>query len=163
MNMKPTLWPIALLLLTACSAAPRFDTTDVATQVTPRQAQTDMQTLQSSTVLWGGVLIASDNLKANTQLEILAYPLNNRHKPRTDQPPIGRFLALQPGYLETGDYAPGRLVTVRGQLREIRQGRIGESIYDYPVVIPAQLHLWREAGGSPTTRVNFGVGVIFTN
>ena len=154
---------MALTLLTACSTTPVFDTQGIATEITPQLAQTSPDTVQGATVLWGGIIIASTNLEDTTQLEVLAYPLGRRQKPQPDQAPLGRFLVIQQGYLETSDYAPGRLLTATGQVREIREGRVGESTYHYPVLSPGQLHLWRESGGQTATRLHFGVGVVFSN
>ena len=154
---------MALTLLTACSTTPVFETEDAALHLTPQLVQTNPETARGSTVVWGGIILASTNLEQTTQLEILAYPLNNKQKPQTDQPPLGRFLVLQSGYLETRDYAPGRVVTVLGQVGEIREGRIGETDYTYPVVEPTRLHLWRGPGGRPDTQLHFGVGVVFSN
>lgn len=155
---------LATILMQGCATTPRFDTSDVDLDVTPQQATDSSAALQGTRVLWGGVIIASSNLKDATQLEVLAYPLAPNQRPDIDKAPLGRFLARQTGYLETTDYAQGRLITVSGTLRETREGRIGESEYIYPVVGIDRLHLWpKQRGGSPETRFQFGLGVIFSN
>ncbi len=155
---------LAFILLQACATTPKFDTSDVNLDITPQQASDSTDALQGIRVLWGGVIIASSNLKDATQLEVLAYPLAPNQRPDIDKAPLGRFLARQTGYLETTDYAQGRLITLSGLLREPREGRIGESEYIYPVVEIDRLHLWpKQRGGSPETRFHFGLGVIFSN
>jgi outer membrane lipoprotein len=150
-------------LLAACATAPKFDTTGVDFSITPARAVTENATLQGTPLVWGGIIIASTNLKQVTQFEILAYPLDGDLRPDTGKQPMGRFLAQQDGYLETADYTAGRLMTVSGTLQGTRIGRIGESEYTYPVLQVKQHYLWARAGGSPDTSVHFGIGVMLHN
>jgi outer membrane lipoprotein len=131
--------------------------------MTPLRAVKEMPTLKGSPVLWGGVIIASDNLKDSTQLEILAYALDANQRPVNEQKPLGRFLAVQTGYLETSDYATGRLVTVKGVLESKRTGQVGEAEYHYPVVKISQIFLWPQQRGSTEPQIQFGFGMILHN
>ncbi len=150
----------AALLMNGCASGPRYPTEGVELAVTPQQAVAETAALRGKTILWGGIIINSTNLKNQTRLEVLAYPLDGKQYPQTDTPPLGRFLVLRDGYLETVDYAPGRLVTVRGPLAGTESGKVGESSYTYPVVKTQTLYLWPRAGRSEP-RVHFGVGVVF--
>jgi outer membrane lipoprotein len=166
--MKQHLQSLALIitaaLLQACATTPAFDTSGIDLAITPQQAAARADSLAGSRVLWGGVIIASTNLKDASQLEILAYPLTSNQHPDIDQPPLGRFLARKDGYLETADYSQGRLITLSGTLHNTREGRIGESEYTYPLVQMDQSHLWpRTRRTEPETRFHFGIGVIFSN
>lgn len=153
-----------LLALAGCATAPAFDIGQADTTLTPREAASEGEAsrLQGRLVAWGGVIIAGKNLQDSTQLEVLAYPLDEDHRPRTDTDPAGRFLITHPGYLEIADYAPGRLVTVVGRLVGTHRGRIGEAEYVYPVVAADRLRLWPRA---PRTRtdtephIHFGIGI----
>jgi len=147
-------------MLAACATSPKFDTAGIDASVTPKRAVSEMPTLQGALVLWGGVIIVSNNHKDSTQIEILAYPLDSYQKPDREQEPLGRFLAVQAGYLETTDYAAGRLITVRGSLSDKRIGHVGEAEYIYPVVNKTQLHLWSGSSGS---QVQFGFGLMIHN
>ena len=151
---------LTVLLLGACASGPRYPTEGVELSLTPRQATAEAAAVQGKTILWGGMIINSSNLKDQTRLEILAYPLDSSQYPQTDSPPLGRFLLLKDGYLETVDFAPGRLVTVRGPLAGTRSGQVGETGYTYPLVKARDLYLWPRAGRSEP-RVHFGVGVVF--
>ncbi len=154
---------VVTLLLGACASAPKIDTTGIDATLTPQRAVAEVDAVTNQRVLWGGVILASQNLKDVTQIEVLAYPLNKRHKPDLDRNPLGRFLVRYPGYLETTDYAQGRLLTVVGTLQELHSGRIGESDYTYPVVSGEEAHLWQLPGRSGETRFQFGVGVMIHN
>jgi outer membrane lipoprotein len=155
--------PLLAILLIACATTPEFDITGVDSSITPSRAVNELQTLQGKPVLWGGVIIAGTNLKEATQFEILAYPLDASNRPDTEQTPLGRFLAEQAGYVETTDFAQGRLLTVRGTLKDTRTGRIGETEYTYPLLAIDQLHLWPKQGDATEPRIQFGIGVMFHN
>jgi outer membrane lipoprotein len=165
MNARLLTAPFLLsLLLTACASTPRFETEGVSTDVTPQAAARASAGAADQQVLWGGVIVGSRNLRDTTQLEILSYPLTDEQRPNTNQSPRGRFLAVQPGYVETADFAPGRLITVRGRLQERVSGKIGEADYTYPVVAVEDLELWQPQAAAERTgvrpRFNFGIGVM---
>ena len=117
----------------------------------------------SGTVLWGGTVIGARNLEDTTQLEVLAYPLDRRQRPRTGRDSDGRFLIVAEGYLETLDYAEGRLITVLGALDGVREGRVGEATRVYPAVRSEELHLWRGGDEPERPRFTFGIGVNLGN
>lgn len=158
---QPLLSCLAIgLLLNACATMPTFDTHGADKTLIPAEAVQQQASLAGRSVAWGGVIIQSANLQDRTRLEILAYPLDSANRPNTNASPTGRFLAERPGYLETVNYAPGRLVTVVGPLEGTRTGRIGETEYAYPVVEAQRIQLWRPADEYYTEpRVHFGVGV----
>ena len=153
----------ATVVLAACATAPTFDTSGIDLSISPQQAVAESKALQGVQVLWGGVIISSANLKDVTQFEILAYPLSSDQKPDTERDPLGRFLAIQEGYLETSDYAQGRLITITGTLQDKRSGRIGETEYIYPVLNINQLHLWKKRGDASEPQFHIGIGVMFHN
>lgn len=148
------------LLLSACASGPRFPTEGVDLALTPQQATAEAAAMRGKEVLWGGMIINSTNFESQSRLEVLAYPLDSTQYPQTDSRPLGRFLMLKEGYLETVDFAPGRLVTVAGQLEGIQNGKVGETSYTYPLVRGQDLYLWPR-GGKSEPRVHFGVGVVF--
>lgn len=157
-----TLFAIALLL-GGCATGPRYDTANVNHALTPAQASR-VEAMLGQSVLWGGMIVNGINLQDKTQIEVVGYPLSRAQKPAINDPPQGRFLIMAPGYLETAQYAPGRLITVRGEIKEQKQGMIGESGYTYPVVVTDQVYLWpREEPVSTEPRLHFGIGVIFGN
>jgi outer membrane lipoprotein len=106
------------------------------------------------------MIAATKNLKDKTELEVVGYPFDSGNRPDVDAAPTGRFLVIQSGYLETADYAPGRLITVVGMVTETRTGTVGEAQYVYPVVAANKLQLWpRSAGGRNEPSIHFGIGI----
>lgn len=150
---------IASLAFGGC-ATPAFETGTADKSITPREAAGDIARLRHTTVAWGGVIVAGKNLKEVTQLEVLGYPLDHDNRPQTDAEPVGRFILVHPGYLETADYAPGRQITVVGKLSETRDGTVGEAPYVYPVVAASRIHLWpRERRERTESSIHFGIGI----
>ena len=90
----------------------------------------------------GGVIVGLENLKQSTELQIIAYPLARNGRPDTDEPPVGRFIAVSAGYLESGDYARGRQVTVTGEIDRLREGKSGSGGLSLPVLLTQKIQLW---------------------
>ncbi|MCG5524400.1 Slp family lipoprotein [Ectothiorhodospira haloalkaliphila] len=156
---------VGVLALGGCATGPRFDTQDTLSTLTPaRVAMTD-EAAAGQQVVWGGVIVNTRNLEEATQLEILGYPLDRRQRPRTEGTPQGRFMARVPGYLESVDYSPGRLLTLTGTLEKTVTGQVGETPYRYPVLGVDNHYLWPREEEPATTRprFNIGIGVILTN
>ena len=149
------------VLISACATTPEFNLQNVLKDVPPTQSAAHIADYRGKKVLWGGVILNSTNTKQGTQFEVLAYPLDSDMRPQSNKTTEGRFLANVSLYLETADYAPGRLLTVVGELADIQQGKIGEAVYAYPVLQINQHYLWPRQEDRPVdTSVHFGIGVI---
>ncbi len=111
---------------------------------------------KGSTVLLGGTILKTDNLEAETVMEVLAQPLSRTLRPVRPEESPGRFLVVAEGFLDPALYAPGRPITVVGVVEGVRKGVLGEHPYAYPVISPVELHLWRDERRPDIT---IGVGV----
>ena len=150
---------LALLLLSACASTPKV-AKDADRAPPPTQAAAADGAMLNRRLQWGGVIVSSENLTDTTELQILAYPLEADGRPDVAAPPIGRFIAQYPGYLESVDYATGRQVTVTGKLTGNRLGEVGKAPYTFPVLLTEELVLWpQERGSKAKPKVNFGFGV----
>ncbi len=109
-------------------------------------------------VLLAGRIIEAKNLPQGTQLEILQFPANRQGRPKTQAASQGRFLIVAPEYLETAVYRPGRSITVAGEVTGVRDQPVGGTTYRYPVIVPRELHLWKQGHGSPQLHIGFGFG-----
>ena len=65
-----------------------------------------MRSPESAPVEWGGVIVSLENLSNTTELEIIAYPLTHSGQPDTDEPPEGRFIAVNGGLSGAGRLRP---------------------------------------------------------
>lgn len=155
-------WVVALMwLLSGCAAGPKFDARGVDKTLTPQRAAAEIEQLRGGRVIWGGTVLAISHTKDSTQIEMLAYPLNSRFRPNIGAPPLGRFLIIKQGYIETADYTTGRLLDVNGILQRTQSGQIGEVMYTYPVVEPLDIFLWpRGSSGGSNVHFGFGVSII---
>lgn len=143
--------------LTAC-ARPVFDPGGAATDLTPSLAAERIAAAEGRRVIWGGRIVASRNLRDSTELVVLGYPLERSQRPDTRGRPVGRFIAVYPGYLETGIFARDRLVTVDARVRGREVRPVGEASYLYPLVSAEAVHLWPE-GHESGSDVHFGIGI----
>ena len=148
-----------MILLAGCSSSPEFDTTRVDRSLTPQSVIAEQAFSRGKTVLWGGTILDTRNLKEMTQIEMLAYPLNSSYRPQLDRKPLGRFIIRRDGYLEPATFAQGRQMTVLGTVSGYQSGKVGESPYTCPVIAADQLHLWSLADNRTRTSVHFGVGI----
>ena len=154
------LFLIVATLISACATTPNFNLGNVDQTIQPRDVVQDLDKFMAKNVLWGGVIINSANVKEGAELEILVYPLDTHLKPKLESSTLGRIIALHKGYLETRDYAPGRLLTLVGTIKNITKRPIDKAEYTYPVVEIVQSHLWPEKGKKVDTQVHFGIGVM---
>ncbi len=163
MKNKLRLFLSAMLMsvLAAC-ASPPLQTKSVNTHLLPNALKHNPESV-TGTVLWGGVIISSVNLPEQTQLEVLGYPLDRTQRPMSKADAVGRFLVNTPGYLETVDYAEGRLITVVGSLQGVISGTVGQAQYDYPSLRANKIHLWNERDSQQQPRFIFGIGVSLSN
>ena len=135
-----------------------FEAAERSVDVAPEQVSRTDQVVNYM-VVWGGQIITVQNLGNSTELEVLSYPLNSRNVPLIQREPTGRFIAACPGFLEPMTYAPGRFVSLAGQLRGVRKGRVEQHAYSHPVVESTQIHLWPVDTSSWRPRFSFGIGI----
>lgn len=133
----------AVLALGGCATVPETISTPVAGPDV-REARANPAAHTGTTVRWGGTISEVTNLEDRTVITVVARRLSNRGEPSGDDRAIGRFLAEVDRFLEPEEYEAGRRVTVVGRFTGIRQQKIDEYVYDYPVVQVSDLYLWEE-------------------
>ena len=146
---------LAVFTLAACATQ-----TPAPTGPTPAEVRASGTT--GGEVHWGGQIVNVQNERDRTLVEVLALPLDSDGEPQNDQRPQGRFLVDKSGFLEPHEYAPGRLVEVRGRLKGFVDGKVGDSAYRYPVVVSERVKLWGSSHSSsssaPTFWPSIGIG-----
>ncbi len=165
--LNSTITLLTALLLGGCATATPFNKTglsQVDRNITYTQAAQDPLGVSNRQVVFGGTIIALRNLPQTSELVVLAYPLNDSDRPDLSAAPLGRFIVVQPGYLESTSYSTGRLISVHGVLDGARIEPLGETTYRYPLLQAAELHLWTdEPARRPYPRFNVGIGVFGGN
>jgi len=149
----------ALLGLSACAPAPIYKSTGTVAAA-PFNVAEAPERYSNAPVIWGGRVVAVNNLPDHSEIEVLAYPLDGSQRPKANDSGLGRFIATMPGYVESMDYPAGALVTVDGQISGSRAGKVGEAPYVFPLVKVNQSHVWTASElNSGKNNVHFGVGV----
>lgn len=148
---------IAVLVLLAACTSVEFEGADQALDAYPRDV--DELGVETGTVIWGGRIVAISNLENSTEMQVLAYPLTGGHAPKPEQRSVGRFVVSVPEFLEPLEFAPGRFVSLAGQLQGMTLVSEGEYDRSVPLVRSTQVHLWPRDPAAWQSRVSFGVGV----
>ncbi len=157
---QPSPLLLLCLLLVACSGSMPSRPIMGDRSISPQAAAEEITRTESLVIEWGGVIVETQNLEASSEIQIIAYPLRDNGKPDLDEPPIGRFIAINQGYLEYADYRKGRTITLSGSVAGIRQGKVGEADYSFPLLEPVEMQLWPlETASESQSRWRFGIGV----
>lgn len=134
---------LATALVTACSgSAPELIKKTPINEISVNQVQKEVEPFIGHRVRWGGTIIAVENMKDKTVIELLSRPLSKGGEPIADNPGIGRFLARTAGFVDPTEYPLGRLLTVSGTIDKLITRSVGEYPYRYPVVEIDTLYLW---------------------
>ncbi|MBE9537234.1 MAG: Slp family lipoprotein [Proteobacteria bacterium] len=140
---------ICLLLLgTGLSGCAPALFRDIRKEITPNvtvgQVASDPATFIGKKVLWGGVIVRSENMADKTILEVIEAPLTRYARPANLDRSGGRFIIEHEGFLDIAVYAEGRVITVAGEILGTREGKIGERNYTFPLLRDIKLHLWEK-------------------
>lgn len=129
-------------IASGCSSTPRAISDAEVQPVTVEQARHAPDAHRGKRVRWGGSIVAVENRRDASWVEVLSRPLDGNQEPDAQGPAGGRFLARLQGFVDPAVYAPDRLVTVVGRLAGNRQQLIGEYPYSYAVLEADIHHLW---------------------
>lgn len=165
-TLLPSLIVLSALLfgLTACAPPPIYKPVAGTLMATPTQVSQTPEQFNHGRVIWGGSIVRVRNLPDQSEIEILAYPLDSSQRPLFRSGASGRFIAIVPGYVESMNYPSGMPITVDGQLAGTRVGPVGQASYVFPLVKAAQWHAWtldEMRSGHPSFSFGVGVGAGF--
>jgi outer membrane lipoprotein len=109
------------------------------------ELRTNPEALKGRTVIVGGEILQTTNLRDATRIEILQRPLSDSESPKLTETTGGRFMALCNGYLDPAVYAQHRRVTIAGQVLGTYDGKVGEADYTYPLISCEETHIFPSA------------------
>lgn len=113
--------------------------------VTFPQVRESPSSHQGTLMMVGGEVISAKRLKDYTRLTVLQLPLDRSQKPSTDRTQSqGRFLAMQPEFLDPATLPPGTRVTLIGTVSGATTEMLDEMEYTYPVLTIKHLKVWPE-------------------
>jgi outer membrane lipoprotein len=105
------------------------------------ELRTNPEAFKGRTVILGGEILQTTNLREGTRVEILQRPLSGSETPRLTDTTGGRFMAFCNEYLDPAVYAPQRRITVAGRVLDSYVGKVGEVDYAYPLISCEEIHL----------------------
>lgn len=111
-------------------------------------------------VRWGGVIIDTQANAEQTCIEVLSKDLTKSMRPINKVGTDGRFIACKQGFQDPEVYAKGRELTMTGQIEQLDKRKIGDFVYNYPIVATDAITLWpqRREAGFNNYRYGFGYG-----
>lgn len=136
--MKTLLVILAAVALAGCSVVPKSILKEVNRDISMDQVQANPGQYIGQKVLWGGIIMKSENLEKVTRIEVLETDLAYDERP-ADGSSRGRFLVQAPGYLDTTIYAKNKRITVAGIVKGVEKGIIGKMEYPFPVIEPIDI------------------------
>jgi len=151
---------VVLAVLTLCGCAsqvPATIRTAPAVTVDLAQVQRDPARFTGQPVRWGGTIIAVRNHPDNTEIEVLARPLDAVGAPRAGSEGQGRFMARVGSFLDPAEFGVDRELTVVGPITGTETRPVGDYPYLYPIVRVEHRYLW-PAAPPPSADVYYGPG-----
>jgi len=124
--------------------------------ITFRELQRDPDMYKGRWVMLAGVIIETRNTTQGASIEVLQRPMDRQGRPYETDNTEGRFIITTDRFLDAAVFHRGRRITVIAEIGGRKVLPLGESEYQYPVVIPKELHLWEPSSGP---QFIFGVGV----
>ncbi len=96
----------------------------------------------------GGIIVKTKVTREGSLIEAVHVPVDSLgYLEGVEEGSEGRFLALYPrerGLLDPLIYKPAREITVAGKFVGLREGKIGEMEYVFPVFEIEDVHLWEK-------------------
>lgn len=133
----------ALLFLQGCTYAISPAMLEHADKtITFEKLQADPDSCAGKLLVLGGTIAQISTTQQGTLIEVVQKRLDSWGKPERTQRTGGRFLVLHPGYLDPMVYAPGRDITIAGEVQGAGSPLLGNTHYDYPVLLLKEHKLW---------------------
>jgi outer membrane lipoprotein len=148
-NILALLAVVLALLVQGCSYAISPEVARNADRsISFQKLHADPLKFTGKTVILGGVIVRTKNLKKGTLIEVLQKELDYWGKPRRTERTGGRFIVVHPRHLDAMIFAPGRELTVAGEVTDDDQKTLGENAYSSPVIRSRELKLWPQQSRS---------------
>ena len=104
---------------------------------------------------WGGRIVAVENKKDVSEIEVVFFPESSVGKPRIGEESGGRFKAVVDGFVDPLVFEQNRLITVVGEVGKAQTGIIGEQDYTYPTLNALGYYMWRQTTEVDVDQIGF--------
>lgn len=149
-QMNPLLMIIiGLMAITSCAPFPHAIMKEADRKLSIGQVQENPDLYKGKTILWGGVIVTTENRPEETRIVIMQTALDIETRPENLDRSEGRFILKHNGFLDPVIYAQGRLITVAGKVAGKEDLLIGEVRYAYPIIVTGQFVLWEKPTSYP--------------
>lgn len=154
---------IAVLALLAalggCATPPAFEQLPATSAPSPYAVAEGPERFAEQPVVWGGMILDVKNFASYSEIEILAFPLDDKQQPLISLADQGRFIAIAPGYVEGEDFAVGRYVSLIGTISGGREAPLRNETYYWPEVALERLKVWPRDFRQNKRRFSVGIGI----
>jgi outer membrane lipoprotein len=152
---------LALLFFSACTSAISDQwLTQTDDQITFQELLKNPDQYKGKILLLGGQIVSTTVKEGESWVEVLQQPLDRQHKPKDSDETYGRFLVRSQGFLDPAIYAPGRKITIVGEVEGKKVLPLKELNYAYPLLNAKESHLWQPEESKPAFQFSIGVGGI---
>ena len=159
MNALRWLLAAALPILSGCAVAPAFEQLPADPAPAPYTVMEQPERWIDQPVVWGGMILEVKNFERHSEIELLAYPLDDKQQPMLELADQGRFIAIVPGYAEAEDFAAGRFVSLIGAITGGREAPLRNETYYWPEVAVDRLKVWPRDFRQNSRRFSVGIGI----
>ncbi len=139
-------WFVTCVLLVGCSSqriVPESMELLVDRTASFHDVLASPESYKGRVLVLGGEVLNAKRLRDGTQIELLQLPLEDGERPSHDrQQSQGRFLAMQPEFLDPATMTQGTRVTIVGEVSGAKTDRLDDVEYRYPTLIVKHLHVW---------------------
>ncbi|MBN2516967.1 MAG: Slp family lipoprotein [Deltaproteobacteria bacterium] len=144
MKTKRVFIILTVFLFSACAPFSDGIMQQVDTTAPFAEVQKSPEQYMSRTVLWGGVIIETNNRKGETNIKVMQTSLDMEKRPVNLDKSEGRFIIRYTGFLDPVIYEKGREITVAGDIVGKEMHPLGDITYEYPVVGAKAIRLWEK-------------------
>jgi outer membrane lipoprotein len=141
MSAFPLLVGILLLVQGCTYAISPAVSRKADTSVTFEKLQADPGPFAGKLLILGGTIAEIVGVKQGTLIEVIHRDLDYWGKPERTERTAGRFYIVHPRQLDPLVYAPGRDITVAGEVQKPGSQALGNRD-EYPVLLSKELRLW---------------------
>jgi outer membrane lipoprotein len=136
------------ILLLSCAPVIRKDLIDISTlNPSLSELKERPELYRERLFVLGGVIVQTKGTKEGALIEAVYASVDSRGSINSVSASEGRFYALYPremGFLDPMVFRRGRYITIAGEFLGIREGKIDEMGYIFPLFEIKDIHLWAE-------------------
>lgn len=136
---------LILLFLSNCVTLPKpLESIPALRDISFTYLKNNPEKYMNVSLLWGGKIINCINTQDGTVFEILHFPIDREGYPEQTDASEGRFIVISKNFLDCAVYSKERLLTVAGKFKGLKEGKIGEMPYSFPLIEAQATYLWKK-------------------